>query len=300
MTGRAGSVALVGRPNAGKSTLLNRFLGEKVAIVSDKAQTTRQRIVGIRSGPRGQMVFLDTPGLHRPLHELNRRMLRAAEDAMAEGDLVCLVVDAGEPFGGGDAWALERLRSVAAPKLLALNKIDAVEKPRLLPLLERYGATELFSDLVPLSALTGDGCDRLLDRLWQLLPEGEPLYDPELVTLQSLRFLAAERIREKVLLLTRDELPHTTAVRLEAWEEEPGRDLVRLHATILVEKPGHKKIVIGRGGNMVREIGRAARLDLEELLGRRVYLELFVRLEPGWRENVGLLAELERDLIAGW
>ncbi|MGH9465630.1 MAG: GTPase Era, partial [Thermoanaerobaculia bacterium] len=291
-------VALVGRPNAGKSTLLNRFLAEKVAIVSDKAQTTRQRIIGILTEPRGQLVFLDTPGLHRPLHELNRQMLRAAEEAMVEADVVCLVVDAGEPFGAGDAWTVERLRSVSRPRLLALNKIDAVDKPRLLPLLERYGATELFADLVPLSARTGDGCDRLLARLWEFLPEGEPLYDAELVTLHSLRFLAAERIREKVLHLTRDELPHTTAVRLDAWEEEPGRDLVRLHATILVEKASQKKIVVGRQGAMVREIGRAARLDLEDLLGRRVYLELFVRLEPGWREDARVLAELERDLIA--
>ncbi len=295
---RSGSVALVGRPNAGKSTLLNRFLKEKVAIVSDKAQTTRHRIVGILTEPRGQMVLLDTPGLHRPLHELNRQMLRAAEDAMAEADLVCLVVDAAEPLGAGDAWTVERLRELETPKLLALNKIDVIDKPGLLPLLERYGATGLFTDLVPVSALTGDGCDRLLERLWEGLREGDPLYDPELVTLHSLRFLAAERIREKVLALTRDELPYATAVRLDAWEEEGERDLVRLHATILVDKPNHKKIVIGRQGSMIREIGRAARLDLEELLAKRVVLELFVRLEPHWRENPRLLAELERDRIA--
>jgi GTP-binding protein Era len=295
---KAGFVALVGRPNAGKSTLLNRLLAEKVAIVSDKAQTTRQRIVGILTEPRGQMVFLDTPGLHRPLHELNRRMLRTADEAMAEADVVCLVIDAAEPFGGGDAWVLGRLRSVAAVKVLALNKVDAVDKPELLPRLARYGETELFADLVPISAATGDGCDRLLERLWERLPEGEPLYGPDLVTVHSLRFLAAERIREKVLLATRDELPYVTAVRLDAWEDGEDEGPIRLHATILVEKPSHKKIVIGRGGSRIREIGIAARLDLEELLDRRVGLELFVRLEPGWRESPRLLAELERDLYA--
>ncbi len=299
MAGRAGSVALVGRPNAGKSTLLNRFLAAKVAIVSDKAQTTRHRLVGILTESRGQMVFLDTPGLHRPLHELNRQMVRAAEEAMTEADLICLVVDAGEPSGSGDAWAIERLRRVATRKVLALNKIDLVSKPRLLPLLARYGATDLFADQVPVSALTGDGCDQLLQRLWNYLPEGEPLYDPEQVTIHSLRFLAAERIREKVLQHTRDELPYTTAVRLETWEEAPESELVRLHATILVEKPNHKMMVIGRGGARIRDIGRAARLDLQELLGKRVHLELFVRLEPGWREDARLLAELERDLFAG-
>ncbi len=292
---RAGTVALVGRPNAGKSTLLNRLLAEKVAIVSDKPQTTRQRIVGILNEPRGQLVFLDTPGLHRPLHELNRQMVRAAEESMTEADVVCLIVDATVPFGSGDAFALERLRAISRPRVLALNKIDGMNKPRLLPLLERYGTAGLFTELVPISALSGEGCEELLDVLWRQVPLGEPAYDAELYTPHSLRFLVAERIREKLLEQTREELPYTSAVRLESWEEDPDSDLLRLHATILVEKPGHKKIVIGRQGQRIREIGRAARLDLEGFLGRRVHLELFVRLEPGWREDSRLLAELGRE-----
>ncbi len=294
---KAGTVALVGRPNAGKSTLMNRLLAEKVAIVSDKPQTTRHRLVGILTEPRGQMVFYDTPGIHKPLHRLNRQMLRHAMAALNDADVVCLLVDTGERFGAGDAYMLEQVAKADRPKVLALNKIDRVRKPDLLPLLGRYGESGLFTELVPISALTGDGCDRLLDVLWGLLPEGAPLYDPELLTIHPERFLAAERIREKVLERTRDELPFATAVQIDRWEEEEGSPgLVKIFASILVDRPGQKKILVGKAGSAIKDIGTAARLDLEEFLEKRVYLDLHVRLEPGWREDRSVLASLDRDV----
>lgn len=296
---RAGTVALVGRPNAGKSTLLNRLLGEKLAIVSDKPQTTRHRIVGILSDPeRGQIVFHDTPGLHRPLHKLNQQMVQAALEAMSSCDVLCLLVDASDSFGAGDRYVLELVERAGAPRKVALlNKLDRVRKPDLLPLMARYGQGGVFSDIVPISAQSGEGCDRLLELLWAAMPEGEPFYDPELLTVHPERFLASERIREKLLQATHNELPFTTAVTIERWEEEGG--LVRIYASILVERESQKKIVIGHGGQKIKQIGTAARHDLEQFLGRRVYLDLRVKDEPGWREHPRILAELERDLYAG-
>ncbi|HEX9942954.1 MAG TPA: GTPase Era [Thermoanaerobaculia bacterium] len=296
---KSGTVALVGRPNAGKSTLMNRLLEEKLAIVSDKPQTTRHRIVGILSGERGQMVFHDTPGIHRPLHRLNRQMVRHALDAMNDADVTCLLVDASERFGKGDAYTVDLVGKAKGPRVLVLNKVDRVKKPELLPRIEQYARTGLFQEIVPLSALTGDNCDRLLDVLWNLLPEGEPLFDPELLTIHPERFLAAERIREKVLELTSEELPFTTAVVIDRWEEDEEKDLTRIYASILVERPGQKKIVVGRQGQMIKAIGTAARLDLEQYLERRVYLDLNVRLEPDWRENKAVLAALDRDVDLG-
>jgi GTP-binding protein Era len=293
---RAGTVALVGRPNAGKSTLMNRLLEEKVAIVSDKPQTTRHRLVGILSSDRGQIVFYDTPGVHRPLHRMNRRMVHHAEEALTEADVVCLLVDASRPFGKGDAFMLDLVRRAGGPKVLLLNKIDRVAKPSLLPLIERYSKAADFREVVPISALTGDGLDRVMEVLWRLLPEGPPLYDPELLTVHPERFLAAEWIREKVLELTHEELPYSTAVVIDRWEDEPERDLTRIYARILVERSGQKAIVVGRRGAMIKNIGTAARLDLEELLERRVYLDLHVREAPGWREDRRVLAELDRDV----
>jgi len=295
VSAKSGTVALVGRPNAGKSTLLNRLLGEKLAIVSDKPQTTRHRIVGILSGEPGQMVFYDTPGVHKPLHRLNQQMLRHAYDAMSDADVVCLLADVSEPFGKGDAYMLDLLEKVEATRVLLLNKIDRVrDKATLLPRIGQYAQRGPFAEIVPVSALTGDGCDRLLGVLWNLLPEGEPRFDPELLTIHPERFLVTERIREKVLELTHDEIPFSTAVALDRWEEEG--DLVRLYASILVERPGQKKIVVGRQGSMIKGIGTAARLDLEAFLGRRVFLDLQVRLEPDWRENRAVLSRLDRDV----
>lgn len=295
---KAGHVALVGRPNAGKSTLLNRLLAEKVAIVSDKPQTTRHRIVGILTTPEGQIVFHDTPGIHRPLHQLNRQMVRAATEAMEQADVVCLVVDAAEPFGNGDRFLLEMVARVKRPKIAVLNKIDRVYKETLLPRLVTYSEGADFAALVPISAQDGDGCERLLAELWRHLPEGEPFYDAELLTVHPERFLAAERIREKVLEATHDELPFTTAVLIEAWEEPGEGRATRITATILVERDTHKGILVGRRGATIKAIGTAARLDLEEFLERKVFLELRVRHEPAWRENQRLLTDLDRDLHA--
>ena len=296
---RAGTVALVGRPNAGKSTLMNLLLAEKVAIVSDKPQTTRHRLVGILSGERGQMVFHDTPGIHRPLHRLNRQMVRHALDALNDADVVCLLVDAAEPFGAGDAYMLDLVEKARGPRILALNKIDRVKKPALLPLIARYAGGGSFAEIVPVSALTGDGRDRLLEVLWSALPEGAPIYDPELLTIHPERFLVAERIREKVLDQTSEEVPFATAVVVERWEEEAPEGLVRIYASILVERPGQKKIMVGREGRMIRSIGTAARLDLEQYLGRRVFLDLLVRVETDWREDRAILSQLDREVDLG-
>ena len=293
---KAGTVTFVGRPNAGKSTLMNRLLGEKVAIVSDKPQTTRHRLVGILSDERGQMVIHDTPGIHKPLHRLNRQMVRHALDAMNDADVLCLLVDVSERTGSGDAYMLDLVGKAEGPRVLLLNKVDRVKKPDLLPRMAHYSETRLFEEIVPISAKSGENCDRLLDVLWNLLPEGEPIYDPELLTIHPERFLVAERIREKVLELTSEELPFSTAVVIERWEDDDEKGLTRIYATILVEREGQKKIVVGRQGQMIKNIGTAARLDLEEFLERRVYLELFVRVEPGWREDRSVLATLDRDV----
>ncbi|MDA8020089.1 MAG: GTPase Era [Thermoanaerobaculia bacterium] len=305
---KSGSVAFVGRPNAGKSTLLNQLLPEKLAIVSDKPQTTRNRLMGILTDDsRGQIVFYDTPGVHKPQHQMNRQMIKSAQEALNDADVVCLLVDASVRHGGGDEYMLQWLEKSDARKVLLLNKIDKVRKPELLPRIAIYHDTGLFDEIVPISALRADGTDIVLDLLWQMLPEGEPSYDPDLLTVHPERFLVAERIREKVLERTDEELPFSTAVLIESWEEksddeEPnldeGPDLVVIHASILVERPGQKKIVVGSKGNTVRSIGIAARHDLEEYLGCRVYLDLKVRLEPRWRENPRILTELDKAPFA--
>ncbi|HVS65707.1 MAG TPA: GTPase Era [Thermoanaerobaculia bacterium] len=294
---RSGSVALVGRPNAGKSTLLNRLLREKLAIVSDKPQTTRQRIVGILSEPRGQMVFFDTPGVHKPQFRMNRRMVQASVDALDDADVVCLVVDAAVPWGSGDQYMLDLMARSKAPKILALNKVDAVSKPKLLPRMQTYAETGQFQEIVPVSALDGDGCDLLLELLWQSLPVGARRYDSDLLTLHTERFLVAERIREKLLEQTREELPFASAVLIDSWEERDN-GVLYLAATILVERDGQKKIVIGKGGARIREIGSEARRDLEEFLERPIYLDLHVRRQAGWRQDPRVLGELERLVLA--
>lgn len=296
---KAGTVALVGRPNAGKSTLMNRLLGERLSIVSDKPQTTRHRMVGILSRDEGQIVFFDTPGIHRPMHRMNREMVREAADALGEADVVCLLTDVSQPFGKGEAFLLDLVSKAKQPKIALLNKIDLVKKNRLLPLLERYGKGGVFDAIIPVSAETGDGCEDLLKELWKLLPEGDPLYDPELLTIHPERFLVAERIREKVLRETRNELPFSTAVMVERWEDPGEGKALRIHAALLVERESQKKILIGHRGDMVKKIGTEARVDLEEFLSRKVFLDLRIRTEDDWRENPRIIADIKRDLHAG-
>lgn len=298
-TPRSGTVALVGRPNAGKSTLINRLLGEKVSIVSPRPQTTRNRIVGIFTEERGQLIFLDTPGIHKPLHKLNVRMMDHVTSTLSEADVLVLLVDAASEFGGGDEFVLkflEQSRDTVSTRIAALNKIDLVRKADLLPLMQRYHATGLFDEIVPISAETGDGVDRLLSLMFNAAPEGEPRYPADMYTTQPERFLAGEIVREKLLLHTQAELPYTTAVNVDRWEEDTEKNLVRIWCSIYVERDSQKKIVIGRAGTMIRTIGTEARLELEAILGVRVFLDLHVAVHPSWREDERFLGELEWSL----
>lgn len=296
---RAGIVSFVGRPNAGKSTLVNRLVGAKVAIVSDKPQTTRNRIVAVANVPAregfdgGQIVVLDTPGIHRPLHRLNVRMVDAALDTLSEVDLLVLVKDASEKVGQGDRFVLDLVKKARVPAILALNKIDLVRKETLLPLIDRYRREGEFAEIVPVSALSGDGVDLLERLIVQRLPEGEPLYPEDFLTDQPERVMAAEIVREKLLRHTGDELPFTTAVVIDRFEE-PEREggLLRLFATILVERDSQKAIVIGRAGGMIKRIGTEAREELESLFGTKVFLDLHVKVKGDWRENEALLDAL--------
>jgi GTP-binding protein Era len=290
---KAGFVALVGRPNAGKSTLLNRFVGQKLAIVSDKPQTTRHRIVGVRSTPSGQMVFIDTPGIHKPAHRMNRRMVQAATDALRDADVIVLVVDAAERPGTGDRFVLDLVRAAPTKAVLALNKIDCVPKPTLLPLIDQYARADRFAAIVPVSALTGDGVAALEGEILAALPDGDPLYPDDYLTDQTERGLAAELIREKVLHHTHDELPYSTAVVIDRFEEpDEERGLTRIYASILVDHDSQKPIVVGKGGSMIKRIGTEARQDLETMLAGRVFLDLHVKVRRDWRDDERILDEI--------
>jgi GTP-binding protein Era len=287
---RAGLVALIGRPNAGKSTLLNRLVGTKLAIVSDKPQTTRTRIIGVKHRADAQIVFVDTPGIHRPLHRMNVRMVDAAVDATRDVDVVGLLVDVGERPGKGDRFVLDLLKGVKAPVFLILNKIDLVKKTRLLPMIQQYAEMKRFEEIIPVSAATGDNVDRLEQAIVDRLPEGEPLYPQDYLTDQPERVLAAELVREKILQFTRAELPFSSAVVVDRFEEPEGdRGILKLYCTIVVERESQKPIVVGRGGAMIKRIGTAAREDLERLFGTRVFLDLHVRVKSEWREDDAVL-----------
>jgi GTP-binding protein Era len=288
---KSGFVAFLGRPNAGKSTLLNRLLGQKLAIVSDKPQTTRTRIVGVKNYADAQVVFVDTPGVHKPTHRMNVRMVDTALEAMREVDVVSLVVDASVKPGRGDRHLLTLLKDVKGPVILALNKVDLVSKPKLLPILDHYSKAYPFVELVPLSAVDGTNVDTLEGLFLRYLPEGEPLYPPEYFTDQTERFFASEIVREQVLQLTHDELPFSTAVVVDAFDEsEPG--LLKLFCTILVDRESQKPIVVGKAGSMIKAIGTAARLGLEEHFARRVFLDLHVKVKSEWRDDERLLDEM--------
>ncbi len=287
---RSGFVALVGRPNVGKSTLLNRILGEKVAIISDKPQTTRTRILGVKHLPGAQMVFLDTPGIHKPKFELNKRMVEVALHVLDEVDLAFFMVEAMESPGPGDRFVLERLKERDVPVVLVVNKVDLVKKLRLLPLIDEYSRMHAFAEIVPVSAKTGDGVDRLLDLALARMPEGSAYFAEDVVTDQPMRVLAAEIIREKLLQKTRDELPFAVAVAIESFKEE-GK-LARISATIYVEKDSQKAIVIGKHGEILKAVGTHARIDMENLFGMKVFLELWVKVKEAWRQDERMLVEL--------
>ena len=289
---KSGFVSLVGRPNAGKSTLLNRIVGSKLAIVSDKPQTTRNRIIGVKNYPDGQIVFTDTPGIHRPLHRMNVRMVDLAVEAARQADVIGLVRDASVPAGGGDEFVRDLLGKANLPVVLILNKIDRISKPKLLPMIDQARSAFPFADIVPVSALDGTNVDRLERVLLEHLPEGEPLYPQDYFTDQPERFFVAEIVREKVLEFTRDELPFSTAVVVDQFGEPDDKGLMRLYCSILVERESQKGILVGRAGDMIKRIGTAARLDLERFFQARVYLDLRVKVRSQWREDDRVLDEL--------
>jgi GTP-binding protein Era len=289
---RAGFISLIGRPNAGKSTLLNQLVGTKIAIVSDKPQTTRTRILAVKNLEGGQIVFVDTPGIHRPLHRLNVRMVDAAVETLREVDVVVLVFDASTRPGKGDEYVSGLLRDVKSPVVLALNKIDLISKAKLLPLIEQAQRWHEFAAIVPVSATTGDGVDRLERVLLAQLPESEPIYPDDFLTDQPERALVAEIVREKVLRHTRAELPFSTAVAVDQFDESERDSLLRLYCTIFVEQESQKPIVIGRGGEMIKRIGTEARQELERFFETKVFLDLRVKVNPDWRNDDRALDEL--------
>ena len=294
---RSGTVALVGRPNAGKSTLLNALLGDKIAIVSAKPQTTRNRIVGILTEARGQIVFFDLPGVHRPKHKMNSRMMTEVRSALEEVDLVLHLVDASVSWGGGEQFLFELLEPVSQPVLGLLTKIDLVKpKEALLPLLEEYHSRRDDAVVLPISAPKDDGLDALLTEVFDRLPEGDPLYPDDVTTTQTERFFIAEVVREKLLHRTRNELPYTTGVVVDYLEES--ETLLRVDAVIYVERKSQKGIVIGKGGRMIKAVGQDARIELERVLGIKIFLELHVKVPPRWRDDVRGLRELEPGAAA--
>lgn len=325
---KAGTVALIGRPNVGKSTLLNSLLGEKVAIISDKPQTTRVSILGVKTTPSGQIIFIDNPGIHKPLHTLNRRMMNFVYSALQTADLLCLLIDATEKYGHGDEFVIETLRKVTTPLFLLINKVDIVRKDTILPIIDRYKDLLPFREIIPVSALKGTNLDVLEEQIFRVLPEAEKIYADDMVTDRTLRFQVAEIIREKLLERVEEELPFVTAVLVETIEERKrgqegpeapstggtpedvravpgptpsqrkrGRERNKaayVRASILVEKDSHRKIVIGRQGKVIKEIGIEARREIEDILDAKVYLDLKVKVKPRWRDSADVL-----DLIEG-
>jgi GTP-binding protein Era len=289
---RSGEVAVMGRPNAGKSTLVNRLVGAKVAIVSDKPQTTRKRILGVARRPGVEIALVDTPGIHRPQHKMNAAMVREATEALGSADLVLCVVDATDEGGAGEKYLLDLVARTGTPAVLALNKIDRIRKEKLLPRIQELSQQVAFRDVVPISARTGENVDRLFDALASGLPEREAAYPEDFLTATPEREWIAEVLREKLLERTRDELPFAHAVVVESVRPAEGKDLTVVTASIVVEREGQKKIVVGKGGSMIRDIGTAARRELEEELGRRLFLELTVRVKPDWRNDEGFLSRL--------
>ncbi len=289
---KSGFVSILGRPNAGKSTLLNRLVGAKIAIVAEKPQTTRETIQGVLTRPDAQIVFLDSPGIHEPRNTLSRRMMREVRAALEARDLLLLVVDVTVAFGAGDEQALDLIRSAGTPALLALNKIDRLaDKSLLLPLIERYKQSFAFEEYLPLSALTGEGVPELVDALVARLPEGPQYFPPDHLTDQPVRHLAAELVREKVIWHTRQEVPYATAVVVEDFQES--EKLLRIAATIYVEREGQKGIIIGSKGERLKHIGTEARQEMEMLFGRKVFLELHVKVRRDWRESESFVEALD-------
>ncbi len=287
---KSGYVSLTGRPNVGKSTLLNAIVGEKVAIVTPKPQTTRTRITGIKNLNNAQIVFIDTPGIHKPKHKLGEIAVKEAKEAIREVDIILFMVEPEEP-GRGDKFILDILNDLNKPVILLINKIDRIKKNDLLPLIDTYRGLYPFKEIIPISALKGDNINRVIDTIVNYLPEGPKYYPDDITTDQIERFMASEIIREKIMDKTEEEVPYSIAVDLTDWKEHEGKGIF-IHADIYVEREGQKGIIIGKGGTMLKEIGTKARLDIERLLGTKVFLELRVKTKKDWRSNERILREL--------
>ena len=306
---KTGYVALVGRPNSGKSTLLNKILGQKVSIISDKPQTTRISIQGIKTTEKGQIIFIDNPGIHKPLHQLNRRMMHFVYSALETADLVCLLIDATLKYGHGDQFVIETLEKISTPVFLLINKVDIIKKEKILLIIDRYKDLFSFKEIIPISALTGINVDVLENRIYDFLPDADKLYSDDEISIQSQRFLLSEIIREKLLNHVREELPFVTAVYIDRIEDirpdlqqenkkkiDPSRIKTQkkyIKARILVEKDSHRRIVIGRQGSLIKTIGTEARKEIESIMGTKVYLDLQVKVEKKWRDSADVLKLIE-------
>ncbi|MEE9912443.1 MAG: GTPase Era [Deltaproteobacteria bacterium] len=288
---KSGFIAILGRPNVGKSTFFNAIIGDKISIVANKPQTTRNRITGIKNFPDAQLIFLDTPGMHKPKSPLNRAMVQAAQDTIGDADVLLMMVEADHPIGPHDLFLVEALAGTRAPVFLAINKIDRIEKPKLLPLIDQYSKLYDFAGIFPISALKGNGLDDLQISLKEALPEGAQLFPDDIATDATERFIAGEFIREQILLLTQQEIPYASAVTIDAFKEEDEKNLIRISATISVEKESQKAIMIGKKGAMLKKIGTQARLAMENLFGAKVFLELFVRVKKDWTNSDRMLRE---------
>jgi len=287
---RSGYVSIIGRPNVGKSTLLNAILGEKIAIVTPKPQTTRNKIIGIHNLPYSQIIFIDTPGIHKPKHRLGEAMIKTAKEALSEVDIVLFMVEAYRPRED-ERIVLDLIRKVRMPVFLIINKIDTRKKPEILPVIEEYQHRYPFREIIPVSALKQNGLPLLIEKIYEYLPPGPKYYPDELITDQIERFMASEIIREKIMMMTKEELPHSVAVEVLKWNERTD-GILAISCNIYIEREGQKAIIIGKGGSMLKAIGTAARIEIEKLLNTKVFLEIWVKVKKGWRDDARLLQEL--------
>ncbi|MGM0835780.1 MAG: GTPase Era [Bacillota bacterium] len=288
---KSGFVSIIGRPNVGKSTFLNRVIGQKIAIMSDKPQTTRNKIQGVYTQDDAQIVFIDTPGIHKPKHKLGDFMMKVAQNTLKEVDLILFMINAKEGLGRGDEFIIEKLKESSTPVYLVINKIDEVHPDELLPLMETYKSLFDFKEIIPISALQGNNVETLLEQIKQFLPEGPQYYPADQVTDHPERFIVSELIREKVLHLTREEVPHSIAVAIDSMKKRERGDIVDIQATIVVERDSQKGIVIGKQGKVLKEVGQKARMDIEALLGSKVFLELWVKVQKDWRNKQSQLRD---------
>lgn len=289
---KSGFISIIGRPNVGKSTFLNRVIGQKIAIMSDKPQTTRNKVQGVLTLDDAQLIFIDTPGIHKPKHKLGDFMMKVAQNTLKEVDLILFMVNAEEGFGRGEEFILEKLQSVTTPVFLVINKIDQIHPDALLPLIDSYREKREFAEIVPISALEGNNVETLVEQIKEYMAGGPQFYPADQVTDHPERFIVSELIREKALHLTREEIPHSIAVAIEKMARPDDRDVIHVMATIIVERDSQKGIVIGKKGSMLKEIGKRAREDIENLLGSKVYLELWVKVQKDWRNKASHLRDL--------